>query len=142
VTPANLTAGYRFKPILRSLPMTKTSYQMARTPSPTCSTRKEIMWDAAQAGAGFLTIPKGSPRTEDAYKFLAFAGSPQAQADLTRYIPYGPLNKDAMALVDAEVLPNLPNTSERRAVALYADFSFILEKNDELSQRFNAWLAK
>lgn len=102
----------------------------------------EIMWDAAQAGTAYFTIPKGSPRMEDAYKFLAFAGSPQPQADLTRYIPYGPLNKDAMALVDPEVLPSLPNTPERRAVALHADVSFMLEKNDELTQRFNAWLAK
>ncbi|WP_247772746.1 ABC transporter substrate-binding protein [Bradyrhizobium sp. 192] len=102
----------------------------------------EIMWDAAQAGTVYFTIPKGSPRIDDAYRFLAFAGSPQSQADLTRYIPYGPLNKDAMALVDPAVLPYLPNTPERRAVALYPDVSFIVEKNDELSQRFNAWLTR
>lgn len=102
----------------------------------------EIMWDAAQAGNGYFTIPKGTPRVEEAYKFLAFAASPQPQADLTHYIPYGPLNKDAMALVDPDSLPYLPNIPERNAVALHPDMSFIVEKNDELSQRFNVWLLK
>ncbi|MDF0581986.1 ABC transporter substrate-binding protein [Bradyrhizobium yuanmingense] len=102
----------------------------------------EIMWDAAQGGPSYWTIPKGSPHLDEAYKFLAFAGTPQAQADLTRYIPYGPLNKDAMALVDPAVLPNLPNTAERSAIALQFDQRFWIEKGDELRQRFNAWLAK
>ncbi|MCP3371765.1 ABC transporter substrate-binding protein [Bradyrhizobium cajani] len=101
------------------------------------------MWDAAQSGApSYWTIPKGSPHLEEAYKFLAFAGSPQPQADLTREMPYGPANKDAMALVDPEVLPTLPNTPEHDAVALHMDQPFWIENGDELRQRFTAWLAK
>ncbi|UWU83224.1 ABC transporter substrate-binding protein [Bradyrhizobium yuanmingense] len=102
----------------------------------------EILWDAAQVGWGYWTIPKGSPHLDDAYKFIAFAGSPQGQADFTRYMPYGPANKDAMALVDPTVLPNLPNTPERDAIALHADYPFLMERADELRQRFTAWLAK
>ncbi|MDH2356527.1 ABC transporter substrate-binding protein [Bradyrhizobium sp. SSUT112] len=102
----------------------------------------EIMWDAAQQGWANWTIPKGNPRLDDAYKFLAFAGAPQRQADLTRYIPYGPANRDAMALVDPAVLPNLPNTPDREAIALHADYPFMMQRGDELRQRFTAWLAK
>jgi putative spermidine/putrescine transport system substrate-binding protein len=102
----------------------------------------EIMWDASQGGWAYWTIPKGSPRLDDAYKFLAFGGSPKPQADLTRHIPYGPGNKDAMALVDPAVLPDLPNTAERDAVAVHTDYPFWIEKGDELRQRFTAWLAK
>ncbi|MBZ9603061.1 ABC transporter substrate-binding protein [Phyllobacterium chamaecytisi] len=102
----------------------------------------EIMWDAAQAGTGWFTIPKGSAHLEEAYKFLTFAGSPANQASLTRHIPYGPLNQDAMALVDPALLPDLPNTAERTAIALHTDYSFWVDKDDELRQRFTAWLAK
>ncbi|UWU83121.1 ABC transporter substrate-binding protein [Bradyrhizobium yuanmingense] len=102
----------------------------------------EIVWDSAQAGTGNWTIPKGSPHLDVAYKFLAFAGSPQVQADLTRYIPYGPANKDAMALVDPAVLPDLPNTPDRESIALQPDYPFLVERSDELGQRFTAWLAK
>ncbi|MGY4334733.1 spermidine/putrescine-binding protein [Bradyrhizobium sp. LB7.2] len=69
----------------------------------------EIMWDAAQPSWDLWVIPKGSPRLDDAYKFIAFAASPQAQADLTRYIPYGPGNKDAMQFVDPAILPPPPD---------------------------------
>ncbi|MGY3361782.1 putative spermidine/putrescine transport system substrate-binding protein [Bradyrhizobium sp. GM0.4] len=102
----------------------------------------EIMWDAASQGWDYWVIPKGSPRLDDAYKFLAFGGSAQPQADLTRYIPYGPANPDALALVDPAVLADLPNTPERDAIALHPDNLFYVENGDALRQRFTAWLAK
>ncbi|MBZ9603063.1 extracellular solute-binding protein [Phyllobacterium chamaecytisi] len=79
---------------------------------------------------------------KDAYKFLAFGGSPEPQADLTRYFPFGPGNQDAMPLLDPAVLTDLPNTPERDAIALQPDYLFKIEKGDELAQRFTAWLAQ
>ncbi|WP_370130592.1 ABC transporter substrate-binding protein [Bradyrhizobium yuanmingense] len=102
----------------------------------------EIMWDAAQGGWSYWVIPKGTPRLDDAYKFLNFAGSPQTEADLTRYMPVGPANKDAMTLVDPAMMPNLPNNPEYYAIAVHTDYQFYLERGDELTQRFTAWLAK
>ncbi|MCK1656433.1 ABC transporter substrate-binding protein [Bradyrhizobium sp. 151] len=104
--------------------------------------RYGIMWDAAQGAFDYWVIPKGTPRIQDAYKFLAFAGSAQPQADLTRYAPYGPANKDALALVDPAVLPELPTSPEHAAVALKFDPNFWAIHGDELRQRFTAWLAK
>lgn len=102
----------------------------------------EIMWNAAQQGAGIWAIPKGSPRLDDAYKYISFASSAQAQADLTRYIPYSPANKDAIALVDPSVLANLPGAPDHAATAVILDFGFWNQRGDELRQRFNTWLAK
>ncbi|NPC59366.1 ABC transporter substrate-binding protein [Caenimonas soli] len=102
----------------------------------------EIMWDAQHWEVSVWTIPKGSPRLDAAYKFLAFAASPQAQARLTQYFPYGPANKDAMALVDPAMLPHLPTSPDHMVNALLRDAAFWAEKGDELRQRFNAWLAK
>ena len=50
----------------------------------------EIMWDAQGLDWDLWAIPKGDPRLDDAYKFIAFASSPDAQADQTHYISYGP----------------------------------------------------
>lgn len=101
----------------------------------------ETVWDATMPFWSYWTIPKGSPRLEDAYKFLTFAGSPQPQADLTRYLPQSPSNKDAMALVDPAMRPYL-STPERETNAINMDYLFWTERRDELRQRFNAWLAK
>ncbi|MCC8960057.1 ABC transporter substrate-binding protein [Bradyrhizobium sp. Pear77] len=102
----------------------------------------EIMWDAHTWEAGFWAIPKGSPHRDAAYKFLAFAGSPQAQADLTRYLPYGPTNKDAMALVDPAMMSHLPTAVNHIGKGLQRDAAFWAEKGDVLRQRFTVWLAK
>ncbi|MGY8638510.1 ABC transporter substrate-binding protein [Bradyrhizobium sp. 14AA] len=102
----------------------------------------EIMWDAATMGYNYWVIPKGDPRRDDAYKFIAFASSPQPQANLTAYIPYGPANKDAIALVDPAILPNLPNSPNHMVRAVWSNLPFWVEKGDELHQRFTAWLAK
>ncbi|MGY4230153.1 putative spermidine/putrescine transport system substrate-binding protein [Bradyrhizobium sp. USDA 4503] len=102
----------------------------------------EIVWDGQGLGSAVWVIPKGTPRRADAYKFLAFAGSPQAQADLTRYIPYGPTNNDGISLVDTTALPYLPTAPDHMRNALLIDNTFWAEKGDELRQRFTAWLAK
>ncbi|WP_377830658.1 ABC transporter substrate-binding protein [Bradyrhizobium lupini] len=102
----------------------------------------EIMWDAAVLNGDSWVIPKGTSRLDQAYKFIAFAGSPRAQADVMNLTAYGPANKDAIALIDPAVLPNLPNAPDHIDNAVLQDPVFWSEKNDELRQRFNAWLAK
>lgn len=102
----------------------------------------EIMWDAQLLAWDLWVIPKGSPRLDEAYKFIAFASSPQAQANLTQYITYAPANKDAIALVDPTILPNLPNAPAHMTNAMDLDYAFWGERGAELGQRFAAWLAK
>ncbi|WOH75613.1 ABC transporter substrate-binding protein [Bradyrhizobium sp. NDS-1] len=102
----------------------------------------EIMWDAQEIGQSVYTIPKGGPRLDEAYKFIAFVGSPQVQAGFSRYIPYGPANSEAIAFVDPTILPNLPTAPHHTTSALLIDAVFWGDKGDELRQRFNAWVAK
>ncbi|MGY3287147.1 putative spermidine/putrescine transport system substrate-binding protein [Bradyrhizobium sp. LM3.6] len=102
----------------------------------------EMMWDAATTSANAWVIPKGTPRREEAYKFIAFAASARAQADQTRYIAYAPSNTDAMALVDPAIMPYLPTAPDNLAKAIMPDPIFRVERGDELRQRFSAWLAK
>ncbi|WP_316399342.1 ABC transporter substrate-binding protein [Bradyrhizobium sp. 33ap4] len=101
-----------------------------------------IVWDAQQRGSGIWAIPKGSPHLDAAYKFLAFAGSPRVQADLTQQVALGPTNKDAIALVDPAMLPHLPTAPDNAGNVLVYDAVFWAEKGDELRQRFTTWLAK
>ncbi|WP_051448305.1 ABC transporter substrate-binding protein [Bradyrhizobium sp. WSM1417] len=102
----------------------------------------EMMWDGASLAINIWVIPKGTPHREEAYKFIAFAASPRAQADLTRYITYSSLNSDAMALVDPAILARLPTAPDHLEKLIMPDPTFRAEKGAELRQRFNAWLAK
>ncbi|MGY8638507.1 ABC transporter substrate-binding protein [Bradyrhizobium sp. 14AA] len=103
----------------------------------------QIMWDAAVwQVSNIWVIPKGDPHLDDAYKFIAFAASPQVQGNLTRYIPYGPANNDAAAYLDPAVLPDLVTAPDHVGNALHIDAAFWADRHDDLNQRFTAWLAK
>ncbi|RWC37807.1 MAG: extracellular solute-binding protein [Mesorhizobium sp.] len=101
------------------------------------------MWDSAQLGWDYWMIPKGTPRLDTAYKFLAFASSPEAQAQLTNYIPYAPGNADAIALVDPEILPHLPIAGDPQVTNAFAyDTAFWSENVEQLTQRWTAWISQ
>jgi putative spermidine/putrescine transport system substrate-binding protein len=102
----------------------------------------EIMWDSQGLDWDLWAIPKGDPRLDDAYKFIAFASSPAAQADQTHYISYGPGNMDAAPQVDPAILPNLPTAPDHMSNALLTDPAFWGDKGNDLRERFTAWLAQ
>jgi putative spermidine/putrescine transport system substrate-binding protein len=58
------------------------------------------------------TVPHGAPHAENAMKFINFALQPQRQAELTKYISFGPTNRQALPLVDPKLLPLLPSAPE------------------------------
>lgn len=100
-----------------------------------------IMWDGAMVNGNALVVPKGAPHLEDAYKFLAFAGSPRVQADIANDSAYPPANKDAVALVDPAVRP-FSSAPANVGEAIPLDSTFWTEKGDEIRQRFAGWLAQ
>jgi putative spermidine/putrescine transport system substrate-binding protein len=64
-------------------------------------------------------IPKGAPNKALAMKFLAEISKPQYQAELTKYITYGPTNQKAYDLgtIDAAYakrLPSYPANAEKQ----------------------------
>jgi putative spermidine/putrescine transport system substrate-binding protein len=63
---------------------------------------------------GVYAIPKGSPNKDLAELYLAWSGQPINAIEVSKYITYGPLHKDAVVLA-SEVLPpeivaNLPTS--------------------------------
>ena len=102
----------------------------------------KIVWDAQAPDYDLWAIPKGTPRLDLAYKFIAFATAADNQANQTNYISYGPANMDASAKISAEVLADLPSAPQNMKTALTTDNEFWADKGEELRERFNAWLAQ
>ena len=102
----------------------------------------KIVWDHQGLDWDWWTITKGTPKIEEAYRFIAFASGAAPQADQTNYIAYGPANMDAIANVNVATLPNLPTAPENMKTALVVDPQFWADNGDQLKERFNAWLAK
>lgn len=102
----------------------------------------KIIWDFQAPDWDWWAIPKGTPKLEGAYRFIAFASDAQRMADQTKYIAYGPANKDSSPLVDPAILPDLPSAPDNLKTVFYPDPQFWGDKGDELRERFNAWLAQ
>lgn len=101
-----------------------------------------IVWDGQVWDADLWVIPKGAKPLKTIYRFIAFSTDTQRLADQTKYISYGPARKSSMQLVSKAVKPHLPTEQSNFAKALQNDFEWWADHNDEMNQRFAAWLAK
>ena len=107
----------------------------------------EIIWDGQIYEMEGWVIPKGAPNLEDALKFVAWTTSPAPQARAAEFISYGPPRRSAAALVgniegtETPMGPNLPTTEANMTNALGSDLEFWVDRDAELNERFNSWLA-
>ncbi|MBU0368037.1 extracellular solute-binding protein, partial [Acinetobacter baumannii] len=94
-----------------------------------------------------FVIPKGAPNLENAKKFLTFSTDTQRLADQAKWISYGPARKSSGALVGkfmdgtTDMAPHMPTSAENLTNALASSYEFWVDRDSELNERFNAWLA-
>jgi putative spermidine/putrescine transport system substrate-binding protein len=105
------------------------------------------VWDGQVYEYDLLVIPKGAPNPEDALEFIKFATSTQALADQAKWISYGPARKSSGPLVGlfedgkTEMGPYMPTAEANLKNALASSYEFWVDRDAELNERFNAWLA-
>ncbi len=106
-----------------------------------------ILWDGQVYEWEGLSIPKGAPNEAAALEFVKFATSSEPAAKAAEYISYGPPRKSSAALVgnisgkDQPMSPNLPTAPDNLTNALASSIDFWVDRDTELGERFNAWLA-
>jgi len=83
------------------------------------------------------------PTYEELPKFeVKFASDPKNMSQQSKYIAYAPTNMDAIGLVDPAIAPTLPTFPDNMKTAVTTDLVFWADNNEELTKRFNAWLAQ
>ena len=108
----------------------------------------EILWDGQLLDFDLFVIPKGAPNIENAKKYITFATDTQRLADQASWISYGPARKSSGALVGlysdgkTEMAPHMPTAEANLGNALVNNFEFWADRDTELNERFNAWLAQ
>ena len=107
----------------------------------------QIVWDGQIYENEMYAIPKGAPNMEEAKQFIAFATSTDGLRQQAQWISYGPARKSALAepLIfndgKTEMAPHLPTAPENMKNALESNWEFWVDRDAELNERFNAWLA-
>lgn len=99
----------------------------------------KIGWTGGIYDLDYWVIPKGSPNKDAALKFIAFASTPEAQAEYAKSIAYGPTNNKALAKLDAKVLDNLPTSPANAKDALQFNLKFWADQGEDLEKRFASW---
>jgi putative spermidine/putrescine transport system substrate-binding protein len=102
----------------------------------------KVVWAGSIYDLDYWTIPKGSPHKEQAEKFIAYATSTEAQKIYASNIAYGPVNVNALKLLDAKTLAELPTSTQNVADAVRQDLKFWTDHGEDLDQRYAAWAAK
>jgi putative spermidine/putrescine transport system substrate-binding protein len=107
-----------------------------------------IIWDGQLQELDVFSVVKGTKNLDAALQFLAFATDTQRLADQAQWIAYGPARKSSLALVgkyhdkDVDMKAHMPNAPENSANAIQIDFLWWADHQEELNQRWSAWLAK
>ncbi|WP_062232690.1 ABC transporter substrate-binding protein [Aureimonas sp. N4] len=100
----------------------------------------ETSWDGNITAADALVVPKGTKNKENAMKFIAFATSPEAQAQMAALTGYAPTNTGSPALMDPAVAKTLPD--QQKASQVNADMTYWAQHRDEIGTRWYAWQAQ
>ena len=105
----------------------------------------QIIWDGQVFELDGWVVPKG--KLDVAKDFLHFATDTQRLADQAKYISYGPARTSSAALVSThadtgiDMKPHMPTYDPNFQNAIAKDDLFWADHLDELTERFNAWLA-
>lgn len=102
----------------------------------------KISWAGSIYDLDYWAIPKGSPNKATAEKYIAFALTPDAQKTYSKNIAYGPVNVNAMKMLDAKVLADLPTSPANVKDAVQQNLKFWTDHGEDLEQRFAAWAAR
>jgi putative spermidine/putrescine transport system substrate-binding protein len=107
-----------------------------------------IIWDSQLQELDVLSIVKGTKNKDAAMQFIAFATDTQRLADQAQWIAYGPARRSSLPLVGqhavkgVDMMPHMPNAPQNSANAMQLDFLWWADHQEELNQRWSAWLAK
>ncbi len=108
----------------------------------------EVNWDGQILDFDLWVIPKGAPNMEETLNFVKFSTDTQRLADQAAWIAYGPARKSSGPLVGlyndgkTEMAQHMPTAEANLGNALVNNFEFWADNQDELNERFNAWLAQ
>ena len=107
-----------------------------------------IVWDGQVYDIDLWAIPKGAPNKDLAMDFMVFSTETEQLAAQASWISYGPVRQSSAALVssyhnqpDLKMAPHMPTDPKNFTNAIQNNFAWWADNQDELNERFNAWLA-
>ena len=106
-----------------------------------------MMWEWQVFDLDGWVIPKGGKNEDAVREYLRFATDTQRLADQAKFISYGPARASSAPLVGKhatlgiEMAPHMPTNPENTTNTLLYNYEFWADNVDDLTEKFQAWLA-
>lgn len=111
-----------------------------RTTLPDVASLVKPHWSGGMISADAWVTPRGSENADVAMSFINYATRAVPTANFSGRQPFGPVNKDALALMRDDIVESLPNSDEHLKVQFFENWSYWRDKREALVARFEEWL--
>jgi putative spermidine/putrescine transport system substrate-binding protein len=111
-----------------------------RTDLPDVASLVSTHWSGGMLSADSWAIPRGAENADVAMSFVNFATRSVPSASFSRLQPFGPVNKDAFALLREDVVATLPNAPQNIGGQFFENWSYWAGHQEDLTNQFNDWL--
>lgn len=102
----------------------------------------KVMWNQSLLTVDWLAVPRGSKRTENAMKLIAFMTRADLQAKLAKETGIGPTNLEALSLLAKEEREQLPTYHYQQGEMILFDNAWWAKNFDQMMERWDAWKLK
>ena len=99
----------------------------------------DYIWQGGIVDFDWWMVMSGSSMSETAMEFIAYASSVEAQSEMARLIPYGPVNSDALEVLTEEERERLPTNPPNLEKQLIFNTEWWSENYDDVLMRWNNW---
>jgi putative spermidine/putrescine transport system substrate-binding protein len=85
-------------------------------------------------------VPKGVKNKKRSMAFIAFAVQAPQQYAFSKIMPFGPVNKKAVAMMDPVQLATSPSAPNILSKGMLTNFDWWADNNQKVSEEFNRWI--
>jgi putative spermidine/putrescine transport system substrate-binding protein len=100
-----------------------------------------VCLNQAVVDIAYWAVAKGTPRAANAWRFIAFAIQAEPLAKFSLKNAYGPMNPESFKFIPEAQARLLPTYPENFKSAIVLDAEQLLPQIDEMTKRFDQWLA-
>lgn len=102
----------------------------------------QVVWNQGILDVEYWAILRGAPHVDLAQKFIDFATQAEPQAAFSKKFPLGPVNLRAFEHMDDQLARQLNTHPDNYSQQLLFNAAFWSENEEQVRERFNAWLGE
>ena len=102
----------------------------------------KVSWEGGRLSYDYWSVLKDAPHKKTAMEFINFASQAKQQAEFTKLMYYGPINKKAFDHIPADLVKDLNTYPANKEKHWKPDEQWLGENLQTYIERWQAWVAK